>query len=371
MAEGDKNIRQKLGGIYYTPADEGSYGGVERLFKRAKALGVDGVKRADVLRFLRDQRSYTLHKPSRRRFKRNKTLVSGIDVQWQADLADMQGLSRLNGGYKYLLTGIDVFSKFAWVIPTKDKSGKEMHKAFKQLFAQAAPRKPKRLQTDKGKEFLNSEVRRYLREQEVELFQTFSDQKAAVVERFNRTLKTRIWTYFSANNTKRYLNVLPDIVKAYNNSIHRSIGMAPAQVEKTDEDRIWVRLYGDGSQRPPKLNMTPGQAVRVSRVKGAFDKGYLPNWTEQHFRLEGTSARDRRVYKLQNIRGEPINGTYYPEEIQLIGQNEYRIEKILKRCSLPNGPKEALVKWKGWPDKFNTWIRTDNDGRPIPNYAPE
>ena len=371
MGERDPTIRTKLRDIYYNPGDEGSYGGVERLFSRAKSLGVEGVKRADVTSFLKDQRSYTLHKPSRRNFKRNKTIVSGIDVQWQADLADMQGLSRQNAGVRYLLTVIDVFSKYAWVIPIKDKSGKEMLNAFKQLFAKAAPRKPKRLQTDKGKEFLNSDVKQYLREQEVELFQTFSDQKAAVVERFNRTLKTRIWTYFSAKNTKRYLDVLEEIVKAYNNSSHRSIGMAPSQVTKKDEDLIWFRMYGDGTRRPPKLSMTPGQAVRVSRVKGAFDKGYLPNWTEQHYRLEGTSAGDRRVYKLQNIRGEPIDGTYYTEEIQPIGQNEYRIEKILKRRTLANGTKEALIKWKGWSDKFNTWIPTDDDGRPIPNYAPE
>ena len=134
--------------------------------------------------------------------------------------------------------------------------------------------------------------------------------------------------------------MLEEIVKAYNNSTDRSIGMAAALVTKKDEDLIWVRLYGDGSQRPPKQNMTPGQAVRVSRVKGAFDKGYLPNWTEQHYRLEGTSAGDRRVYKLLNIRWEPIDGTYYTEEIQPIGQNEFRIEKILKRRTLQTEEKK-------------------------------
>ena len=371
MEERDSAIASKLKELYYDPGDEGSYGGVERLFQRAKDAGIAGVKRADVVNFLQNQRSYTLHKPSRRNFKRNRTVVKGIDEQWQADLADMQGLTRQNSGYRYILTVIDVFSKFAWAIPVKEKSGTEMLRAFKKLFFDAAPRKPKRIQTDKGKEFLNKDVKGYLGDMGIELFQTFSDKKAAVVDRFNRTLKTRIWTYFSAQNTKRYIDVLPKIMKSYNNTPHRSIGMPPSQVKEKDKNRIWVRLYGDGSQLVPKIKMTPGQKVRVSRVKGIFDKGYLPNWTEQHYRLEGTSARDRRTYKLQNIRGEPIDGSYYEEELQPIRDNEHKIEKILRRRVNADGSKEALVKWKGWSDKFNTWISTDDDGKPLPNQSPK
>ena len=371
MAQRDKRIHDSLKEIYYSAEDPGSYGGVDRLFKRAKEKGIEGITRKLVQNFLRDQRSYSLHKPSRHNFKRNKTLVGGIDVQWQADLADMQGLSRQNAGVHYLLTCIDVFSKFAWVIPTKDKSAKEMAVAFKKLFAEAAPRKPERLQTDRGKEFLNKDVKALLKDKGVELFQTFSDKKAAVVERFNRTLKTRIWTYFSATETKRYIDVLPEIVTAYNNSYHRSIGMPPALVRTADENRIWLRLYGDTTKPLPRPKMAPGEIVRMSKVKGDFEKGYLPNWTEQHFKVEGTAGKRRRVYKLQNIRGEPINGEFYQEEVQPIRENEFRVERIIKRRKLADGTGEALVKWKGWPEKFNTWVTTDGSGRPVPGGAPQ
>ena len=366
-SERDTRLRE----IYYNPDDPGSYGGVDRLLKRAREQGLHSIKRKEVEDFLRDQRSYSIHKQCRRNFKRNKTLVSGIDVQWQADLADMQGLSRFNSGHNYLLTCIDVFSKFAWVIPVKNKSAQVMVKAFKELFDTAHPRKPDRIQTDRGKEFLNKEVKQLLRAKEVELFQTHSDKKAAVVERFNRTLKSRIWRYFSAKNTKHYLDVLPKIVQSYNNSVHRSIGMQPSKVRKSDEDRIWMRLYGTGQKKLTRLKMAPSEMVRVSKVKGGFEKGYLPNWTEQHYRVEGTEGRDKRVYKLQNIHGEPIDGSYYDQELQPIKANEYRIERILKRRTNPNGDKEALVKWKGWSDKFNTWIRTDGTGRPISGGAPK
>ena len=371
MEQKQPQVHNALSKIYYNPEDSGSYGGVERLYQRAQEEGLSHIKRRDVVNFLGDQRSYSLHKPARHNFKRNKTLVSGIDVQWQADLADMQGLSRSNSGYKYLLTVIDVFSKYAWVVPIKNKSGKEMADAFKKLFSMSQLRKPERLQTDKGKEFLNKEVKGYLKQMEVELFQTYSDKKAAVVERFNRTIKSRIWRYFSANNTKRYLDVLPKLVDSYNNSIHRSIGMRPAEVKESDQDRIWARLYGVGKSRSPRVKLMPGQMVRLSRVKGEFEKGYMPNWTEQHYRVEGTEGKLKRVYKLQNIHGEPINGSFYDEELQPINTNQYQVEKILKRRIKPNGDKEVLVKWKGWPDKFNTWIQTNDNGRPIPGSAPK
>lgn len=362
-------LTEKLSEIYYDPNDEGSYGGVARLLRRAKEKGIKGVTRKAVEGFLSDQRSYSLHKPIRHHYKRNKTVVKGIDVQWQADLADMQGLSRFNAGIRYLLTVIDVFSKFAWVIPTKDKSAKAMLDAFKRLFVESAPRKPERIQTDKGKEFLNHEVKTYLHDQGVELFQTNSDTKAAVVERFNRTLKTRIFTRFSAKGTKRYIDTLPAVVNAYNRSHHRSIGMAPVDVKKKDEDRIWLKLYGTPSA--PKMHLPPGQLVRLSKVKGDFDKGYLPNWTEQHYRVEGATGRERRLYKLQTMKGDPVDASFYPEEVQPIKVNEHRVERVLKRRTLNNGTREGLIKWKGWPERYNTWVTLDDDGRPVRGAAPE
>ena len=130
------------------------------------------------------------------------------------------------------------------------KSSEAMIPAVDQLFSQAAPRRPRRLQTDKGKEFLNSDVQTRLRDlYQVHHFASWSDQKAAVVERFNRTLKERMSRYFSARQTNYYLDILLKIVKAYNHSWHRSIGMVPAQVRKQGEARIAQRLYGnDGGE---------------------------------------------------------------------------------------------------------------------------
>ena len=155
------SLYEKLSSIYLNPKDPGSLGGVQRLFKRAKELGITA-DREKFKEFLETQRVYSYHKPVRKKFLRNKTIVSGIDSQWQADLADVQSIANDDNGVRFILTCIDVFTKFAWVVPISDKSSKTMIKAFKTLFIKAGARRPKKLQTDKGNEFLNKGIQTLL-----------------------------------------------------------------------------------------------------------------------------------------------------------------------------------------------------------------
>lgn len=350
------SIDKQLRNIYYAAGDVGSFGGSTRLLKRAKELGIPVTKRV-VDEFLHRQLSYSLHKPLRHKFEHNRTYVANIDQQWQADLADMQALSTQNDGYNYILTCVDVLSRYAWAVPVRSKSKKDMLIAMKKLFRAAHPRKPQRLQTDKGKEFFNSDVSSYLREQGVHHFSTDGDKKAAIVERFNRTLKTRIWTYFTARNTQRYVDVLNDIVYSYNNSVHRSIKMRPADVDNENAaQKAWFNLYyKDSATRKPGI--AKNQIVRISKWKGNFDKGYMPNWSREHFVVQERFSHPQNVYKLADTAGEPIKGNFYGAELQPITQNDLEVERVLQRRRQPRtGKTEVLVKWRGWPDKFNKWI---------------
>ena len=148
---------EDLSKIYHDPNYPGSLRGVDRLLRRARQLHVPGVTRQTVQKYLWSEQAYTLHKPARRRFIRKNTYVAGIDAQWQADLADMQGIARQNGGMRYIFTVIDVFSEFAWAIPFNSKVAKAITAAFKQVLTAANLRHPRRLQTDEGKEFFNSD----------------------------------------------------------------------------------------------------------------------------------------------------------------------------------------------------------------------
>lgn len=399
----NRALSTELKRIYNSPEDPGSYGGVERLYSRAKALRVPRVTRKKVKEFLKGEQSYTLHRQARRHFTRNHVYAAGIDDQWQADLADMQSLSRQNKGIKYLLTCIDVFSKYAWVIPIRAKSAEVLAEAFKQLFRESAPRKPRRFQTDKGKEFLNSTVQNLLRNTyNIKHFTSCSDQKACIVERFNRTLKTRMWQYFTAHQTRHYLDILPKLVQAYNHSWHRAIGAVPANVQKRDEPSIRKRLYSTTSSKrrgsgegaaaaaaaarrpapapaprshrsaPPKAATEEGESgdellhsgaiVRISRIKGEFEKGYEQNWSMEDFRIRDFTDRPggQRVYKLEDKAGEPIQGIWYRQELQPITVNKFLVERIIRRRPLAASgnpaQNECLVQWQGWPKKFNTWV---------------
>ena len=198
----------------------------------------------------------------------------------------MQGLAQQNDGMRYLLTVIDVFSKFAWVAPVKSKDGTAVTAAFREVLERVAPRRPRRLQTDKGKEFYKTTFTNLMRRHGIKHFASESDQKAGVVERFNRTIKTILWTYMSDRGTMRYLDVLAQIVHSFNYSRHRSIGMAPAEVQEHDQDCIWVRLYGDGDTERKQQSIPTGAMVRINKSKGVFDKGYMPNWSKEHFTVD-------------------------------------------------------------------------------------
>ena len=140
-----------------------------------------------------------LHKPITRKFKKRRVLVNGIDKIWAVDLVDMQGFSKFNRNVKYLLAVIEVFSKYRWVIPLKDKMGKSVASALETIFKE---RKPEKMWMDKGKEFYNKDVKHL-----IELYSTENEEKSSVVERWIRTMEEKMWKYFSANSTTVYINV--------------------------------------------------------------------------------------------------------------------------------------------------------------------
>ena len=143
----------------------------------------------------------------------------------------MINIAKHNDDYNYLLTGIYCFGRFGFGEKVKNKSGKEISKALKLIFQKQAFR---RMQTDKGKEFLNADVNFFLKDGNTELWVSENDDvKAALFERFNRTLKDRMYKYVTANNTKRWIDMLPNLLDGYNNSYHRSMKMKLANVKKT------------------------------------------------------------------------------------------------------------------------------------------
>lgn len=297
-----------------------------------------------------------LHKPIRRKFQKRVVFAKGVDEIWAADLVDMQSFSKYNNGFKYILMIIDVFSKYGWAIPLKTKNGIGVANALRTIFIKNKP--PTMLWTDDGKEFFNKDVSKVLLKNHIKLYSTKNEEKASVAERWNRTIKTQMWKYFSANNTKRYVDILQKLIDKYNNTKHRSIGCTPSVArEPASYKQVFDKLYKNKFEerlKAPRFRV--GDLVRISKKKKTFEKGFTPNWTEEVFTINKVKTTKPPTYTIQDMKGDPIEGSFYGAELQKSTQDIYRIEKIIKKRLMKDGNREALVKWKGYDNKFNSWV---------------
>lgn len=343
-----------LAGIYYDPANPLGYSGAHSLVNAVKTH----TSSEDVKEWLQKQDAYTIHKPVTKRFSRNRYIVHNIFELWQADLCDMRNLKQYNDGVNYILTVIDVFSKVAWAKPLKLKTASSVINAFKEIFEECGTT-PVNLETDKGKEFVAKSVQMFFKNYEINFYVTNNpDVKAAIIERFNRTLKTRMWRYFTYANSYRYVDVLSDLIDSYNNRYHSSIKMAPHNVSEQNVLQVWNNLYrkGVGERRKPKYKLD--QHVRISRTKQIFEKGYENNWSLEIFKISKVINRRPPVYRITDLNNEEIEGTFYEQELQpitLAPDAIFKIEKILDNKGRGVN-KKFLVKWQGYSDKFNSWV---------------
>ena len=309
--------------ISYVSKDSWFLIGVERLLRRSTELYVSNVTRPTVQKYLRSEQAYKLHKPAPRWFTINHIYVAEIDAQLQADLAETQAIARQNGAMRYHFIVIDIFVKFAWTVPVYSNYAKAITAAVGYVFITANPSHPRHLQTDKGKEFFNLDFQTMMMRHGIQHFASESKQMAEV-ERFNRTITTRIWTYLSDRGTLLLVDVIQDLVDGFNNSCLRSLGMALADVQHINENRRLVRLFRDGdSYLTPQIPQAA--MVRANSHITIFDKCYMPNISKEHVSVSQPlllrKGTKRRVYKLVDYSDKAVKGSLYPEKLQKIFNN--------------------------------------------------
>ncbi|KAL3075559.1 hypothetical protein niasHT_036579 [Heterodera trifolii] len=319
-------INTTLDKLYNDPSSPAAFAGVTALWKEARKK-LKHLRKKDVQHYLEGHRTYTLMRPRRVRFPRAKTVASGFMTDVQVDLADFQALSRHNRGHRYLLVAVDVLSKRLFVVPLKNKRAEEMLEAFKELVEQM-PMVPHRIFSDKGTEFKNKLLKEFFEEQEIEKHEpVHSSVKASVAERAIRNVKQRLYRYFAERETLNWVDVVQQIVDGINST-------------------------------PSQTSFHKDEFVRMSREKGQFEKGYLPNYGDEILEIDEVLKAVRPIrYKLRDDRGEKFRGTFYKQELARVRKDadtSYRIEKVYRKRKRTDGSTEMLVKFIGYPER--EWI---------------
>ena len=342
----DKILREKAYKIAKDPKYSGSQRGLASMVykffdKKTAGSGVKSIPQ-------NEQLAEELHKPIIKKFKKRKVYSIFKNYIWSADLAEMQLISKFNKGFRFLLCVIDIYSKYSWVVLLKDKKGVIIVNAFQKILKQSS-RKPHKIWVDKGSEFYNSHFKKWLKGNNIEMYSTHNEGKSVVAERFIRTIKNKIYKYMTSISKNVHIDKLDDIVHEYNNTYHRTIKMKPIDVK----DNTYIDFGKEVNDNDPKFKV--GDHVRISKYKNIFAKGYTPNWSEEIFVIKEIKNTVPWTYVINDLNGEKIIGTFYEKELQKIDQQEFRIEKVIKR----KGHK-LYVKWKRYDNSFNSWIHKND-----------
>ena len=309
-----------------------------------KSVG-SGAKRVNTkIKPQNEQLAEELHKPIIRKRKKRKVYSTFKDNIWGVGLADMQLLTKYNKEIRFLLCVIDIFSKYAWVVPLKDKKGISIVKAF-QIILKQSNRKPNKIWVDKGSEFYNAYFKKWLRDNDIVMYSTHNEGKSVVAERFIRTLKSKIYKYMTSISKNVYIDRLDDIVDEYNNTYHTTIKMKPIDVK----DNTYINADKEINNKYPKFKV--GDHVRISKYKNIFAKGLCLIGVKKYFVIKKVKNTVPWTYVINDLNGEEITGTFYEKELQKTNQEEFRIEKVIRR----KGDK-LYVKWKGYDNSLNNWI---------------
>ena len=347
-----------LGLKYFDPAHPGSYAGVDKFYRNQTAVNRKGVES-----WLRGEEAYSLHRPVRYRFPRNKVVTSGIDSQWDFDLIDLSNHRESNDGYAYVLLAVDILSHYVWIRALKTKKAVEVAKAMESIFADG--RKPLSARSDRGGEFTGLTFKKMMKKAGVHHFLTNNQTKANYAERAIKTLRQRLARYFTKKQTRRWEDVLQDVVSSYNKTYHSTIKRSPASVTKDNQSWVWQTQYGEP---PTKLDrhfkLEEGDLVRISHLKRAFQREYDERWTGELFKVKERSVRaGLNVYRLEDFLSEVIGGLFYGPELEKVEADPtgvFKIHEVLRRRKRRGHEAELLVSWLHWPSKFSSWIKASD-----------
>ena len=311
--------------------------------------------------FTMNDLSEELNKPVVNKFPRKKIIVNYIDEIHSCDLVDMVKYSRMNKGYKDIFINIDIFSKYVWSFPIKSKKISDIKPCFEKIFKD---RKPKLIWSDRESSFFSKEMLNFFKDNNIKIYYTNSNLKAVVIERFNRSLRELMMKEFVKNNNTIWYNILPKLIKIYNNRFHNTVKDRPININKSNEKYIKNTIYKYNiTNKIPKFKIN--DIVRISlKRRELFDKpSDNIKWSEELFKIHSINKSNVITYKIKDMNNEIIQGIFFEKELQLSKMKEdglYIIEKSIKKVG-----DRYLIKWRNYSDDFNSWV----DKKDIENFV--
>jgi hypothetical protein len=355
-----KDFYRYLKQIYTNPSQGASFVGAKKLLAEVERRGYyKNVKLKDVQNFLNSLTSYSLFKQAKHKFPRPPVHVTSIDSQISVDLVDVSNLASQNQGTKFLLTCIEILSRKVFVRPLKTKEGKEVAEGMKSILEESG-KQYERACSDLGSEFKSHYFQDVMKEYNIKHFWAGGSGSCNIVERFHRTLRSKINRYLYHNQTDTYLPVLQDLVKSYNNTVHGSIGMTPNSVDEFNEHVVYERLYL--KHKPPKVvpfKFEVGESVRISYRRNLFRRERTQRWSDQLYTVDSRKRQwNINLYKLRSCDNEILMGSFYEQEMGKVNQNDtslYKVESILDE-KVENRVRMVKVHWQGYPRSCATWV---------------
>src|SRR5215469_364689 len=342
---------------YFDFSKPGSFSGASGFAK------AHGLAKNEVQKWLRGVPAYSLHKDRQLRFPRRQVITFFQDDLWESDLCQMTNIAEFNDGVKYILLILDVHSKFARFALLKDKKGGTVAKAFRSILDES-DRVPNNCRFDSGGEYKSAELEALLNEYGINFYYCLNPEtKCCNIERLIRTIRQRLGRYFTHTKNFRYVDIFENLIFSYNRTYHRSIRMTPFQALTADPKELFKNLYKkkNALAHPNHSNLTVGDYVRIVRLPGFREKAHEPRWTLEVFKISKITAHPKfPSYTLKDLSGSAIKGTFHKKELQKVAKPKpadlHPVERIVERKTV-NGQKLVLVKWQGYPNSFNTWLR--------------
>lgn len=306
-------LKNEIRRAYTSPGHPAAFGNshILRYFKPYK----------DLIQVLESIPAYTRYRIRHKPKYHNPFIVHKKRKQVQMDLIDISKLKSSNNGVKYLLVAIDIFTKKASVQPQVNKSAATTRDSVKKALIELGPPKPEQLVFDRGKEFTNKIFDEFARTNNIQIFHPEGEHKAAIAERFNRTIQSLIYKFLATQPSDHYLSHLPKLVETYNSRWHRTIRMTPNEAEKPSNSYKLRALMNDRIANlrekalPPKYQK--GDRVRLKYFKGTFKRGYNPQFRNEVFIIKKVQRHlPIPVYSVVDQKGEAVTGDFYEQELQ-------------------------------------------------------